>query len=156
MRHTVFLSLTLAVLWLVNSGHYNGLILCLGAVSIALIVWIAHKMDVVDEEAQPLNLSLKLPAYWLWLLKEIVVSNIDVVKHVWAGTGSIDPCVASLKISQKTDIGRVIYANSITLTPGTVSIDLQDDYVTVLALSREGMEALRKGEMDRRVSELER
>lgn len=155
MRHTISMSLTLAALWLLNSGHYNALLLALGCISIALVVWIGNKMDVVDNESQPINITFHMPLYWLWLLKEVVISNIDVVKRVWIGPKSIDPQVATIKISQQTDMGRVIYANSITLTPGTVTLDLQKDSVTVHALTPEGIKALEDGEMDRRVKKVE-
>ncbi len=156
MRHTVYLSITLAAIWLLNSGHYNPLLLTLGALSIALVAWIAHKMDVVDHEGQPGELTPRLPLYYLWLIKEIVLSNIDVVKRIWFAPKSIDPVVGTLQLTQKGDMGRVIYANSITLTPGTVTLDLQDDEVTVHALTQAGLDALKQGEMDRRVTQLER
>jgi len=156
MRHTVYLSATLAAVWLLNSGHYTPLTISLGIISIALVVWIARLMDVVDQEALPIKLTTKLPGYWLWLIKEVVLANIDVVKRIWSQSASIDPVVATLKITQKTEMGQVVYANSITLTPGTVTLDLHDDEVTVHALNHDALEALRKGEMDRRVTNLEK
>ena len=156
MRHTLLLSVTLAAIWLLNSGHYTPLILGLGVVSIILVLRIAHIMDVVDHEALPVNLTFKFPLYWAWLAKEIVTSNIDVVIRVWLKPKSIEPAIGKLRLSQTTDMGRVIYANSITLTPGTVTLDLQDDELTVHALNIESLEHLRQGEMDRRVTNLER
>ncbi len=155
MKHTISLFLMLATLWLINSGHYTPLILGLGLASIALVIYIVHLMDLVDHESQPIHLTLRIPLYWGWLFKELVLSNIDVVKRIWKGNQSIYPVVATLKISQKSDIGKVIYANSITLTPGTVTIDLQEDSLTVHALTQEGLTALEKGEMDQRVTALE-
>ena len=84
------------------------------------------------------------------------MANWDVVQRIWRGQTAIDPQVVRLPVSQRTELGRVIYANSITLTPGTVSIDLDDESVLVHALSREGIEGLETGEMDRRVSAVER
>jgi multicomponent Na+:H+ antiporter subunit E len=112
-------------------------------------------MDVVDHESQPLHLTLRIPAYHLWLVKEVILSNISVVKHIWLGNESISPTLATIKASQKTDMGKVIYANSITLTPGTVAVDLAGDQIMVHALLREDIEALEAGEMDRRISRLE-
>lgn len=155
MRHTISLFLILAAFWLLNSGHYTLLILSLGLISIALVLYIAHRMDMVDHESQPLHLTLRLPAYHLWLVKEVILSNISVVKHIWLGNESISPTLATIKASQKTDLGKVIYASSITLTPGTVAVDLAGDQIMVHALLREDIEALEAGEMDRRVSELE-
>ena len=155
MRHTIFLSLTLAVFWLLNSGHNTALMLSLGAISIALVLYIAHRMDVVDHEAQPLHITLKLPGYYVWLTKEIILSSLIVVKHIWLGNKSISPVMKTITVSQKTDIGKVIYANSITLTPGTVTVNLEGDQFMVHALLKESIEELEAGEMDRRVTRLE-
>ncbi|MCH7880073.1 MAG: Na+/H+ antiporter subunit E [Proteobacteria bacterium] len=155
MRHTISLSLALAAFWLLNSGHYTPLILSLAVISIAVVLYIVHRMDVVDHESQPLHLTLKLPGYFLWLTKKIILANISVVKHIWLGNETISPTVTIMKASQKTDIGKVIYANSITLTPGTVAVNLVGDQIMVHALLRENIEALQTGEMDRRVSRLE-
>ncbi len=156
MKHTISLFLTLAAFWLLNSGHYSVLVLSLGLVSIALVLIISHKMDVVDQESQPIYLSTKILGYYLWLIKEIIKANITVVKHIWVGEKSISPTLKKIKISQQTDMGKVIYANSITLTPGTVAIDLVDNEITVHALLSKDIESLEVGEMDRRVTLLER
>lgn len=156
MRHTVSISLVLALIWLLNSGLYTPVLLGLGAVSLILVVWIAHVMDVVDHESQPVHLTRRLPSYYAWLLKELLNSNIDVVKRIWIGNRSISPSMAVLPISQRTDMGRVIYANSITLTPGTVAIDVETDSIVVHSLTASGIADLRSGEMDRRVSRLEK
>lgn len=156
MKHSISLFLTLAAFWLLNSGHYNVLVLSLGFASIALILIISHKMDVVDNESQPIYLSRKILGYYLWLIKEVIKANITVVKHIWLGEKSISPTLKTIKISQKTDMGKVIYANSITLTPGTVAIDLVDNKITVHALLSKDIESLEIGEMDRRVTLLER
>ena len=155
MRHTISLSLLLAAFWLLNSGHFTILMLSLGMVSIAFVLFIAYRMDVIDHEAQPLNLTRKLPGYYAWLIKEIILANIQVVKHIWLGNKTISPTLATIKTSLKTDMAKVIYANSITLTPGTVSIALEDDKIMVHALIRESIEDLEAGEMDRRISQVE-
>jgi len=155
MRHTVFLCLSLAVFWLLNSGHYTVLMLSLGTISIALVLYIAHRMDVVDHESQPLHITLKLPGYFAWLVKEIILANLLVVKHIWLGNKTISPALKIIKASQQTDIEKVIYANSITLTPGTVTVKLEGDQFMVHALLKESIEELEAGEMDRRVTQLE-
>jgi multicomponent Na+:H+ antiporter subunit E len=155
MRHTISLSIVLVVFWLLNSGHYTYLILSLGAASIAIVVFIAHRMDVVDHESQPIHLSLQYPSFSLWLTKEILISNFAVVKHIWLGNKTITPMITTVKASQKTDMGKVIYATSITLTPGTVALALVGDQILVHSLTRENIDSLESGTMDRRVSELE-
>ncbi|MGQ9424447.1 Na+/H+ antiporter subunit E [Gilvimarinus sp. F26214L] len=156
MRHTVSIFTVLSLIWLLNSGHYTALLLALGLLSVIVVVWIAHLMDVVDHESQPFHLTIKLPGYYWWLLRQLVASNIDVAVRVWRGPAAISPCMASLPMSQRTDMGKVIYANSITLTPGTVAMDLQGDTVIVHSLTSDNIADLRKGEMDRRVSQLEK
>jgi len=155
MRHTILLSLTLAAFWLAISEYYTPLMLLLGMISIASVVYVAHRMDVVDHEAQPLHLTFKIPGYYAWLIKEIFLANLTVVKHIWLGNKSISPVFATITVSQKTDMGKVIYANSITLTPGTVTVSLEGNKFLVHALLRESIEDLESGEMDRRVSQLE-
>jgi multicomponent Na+:H+ antiporter subunit E len=146
----------LALFWLFNSGHYTPLLLSLGLVSIVFVLYISSRMDVIDNESQPLHsLSTRLPGYWCWLAKEIVVANMDVVTHIWRKRLTINPVQVQLKASQATDMGKVIYANSITLTPGTITVDLRDDILTVHALAHKQMKDLLNGDMDQRVSRLE-
>ncbi len=152
----VGLAIALVIFWLGFSGMFQGLLLSLGALSCALVLWLAVRADNVD--GRHLYLEIR-PIGWLlymcWLLKEIAVANWDVTKRIIGGVTSIEPQVIRLPISQRTEVGRVIYANSITLTPGTISIDLDDESVVVHALSAEGIEALEEGEMDRRVRAVE-
>lgn len=155
MRHTISIFILLACIWLLNSGFFTPLILSLGLLSVVFVVWLAHEMDVVDHESQPIHLTARLPAYYWWLFVKIVEANIDVVRHIWRPKLAITPCTARLTASQTTDMGKVIYANSITLTPGTVALDLEDDWILVHSLSREGLADLQTGEMDRRVKALD-
>ena len=89
--------------------------------------------------------------YFLWLLKEIAKASWTVTKIIWSRDLRISPVVAWIPTKQRTDICRVIYANSITLTPGTITIDLEDKAVLVHALEKSGIEDLRTGEMDGRI-----
>ena len=146
----------LVIFWLLWSGHYTGLLISLGALSVMLVVWTCHRMDVVDHEGQPLALRLSILIYWLWLAGEIVKSSIDVANRVLFPSRGITPIVARMKASQKTLVGRVTYANSITLTPGTVTIDINDEELNVHALTLDGISQLREGEMDQRVTAVER
>ena len=156
MKHVLALSTLLSAFWLVNSGHYNALILFFMVISVLFVVTLCHQMDVVDGESQPLNLTFTIPLYWLWLIKEVAVANIAVSRCVWQGADSISPSLIKVKANQKTDIGMVIYANSITLTPGTISVDVEENIITVHALTRDTAEDLLTGEMDRRVCQVER
>lgn len=154
MVHAVTLGLVLFGSWLLMSGVFIPFILLLGVFSCAVVVVIAMRMDVIDHEAVPVHLTLKAILYWPWLLWEIVKANIDVTRRV-LGLAEISPTMVRIKATQKSDLGLVIFANSITLTPGTISIDLEEDgHILVHAISREGTVGLEGGEMDRRVTEM--
>jgi len=156
LRHAISLTLVLAGFWLLLSGYFVPLLLGLGAVSILLVVTITLRMNVVDHEDQPLHLTLRFPLYWAWLAGEIVKANIDVVRCIWSPTGAISPTRIRLTASQRTTVGKVIYANSITLTPGTVTMGLEGNQIEVHALTIAAATSLQDGEMGHRVRELER
>lgn len=155
MRYTLTMAGTLTLFWLINSGHYSALLLCFGALSVLLVTWISHRMDMVDHEAQPVHLLSRIPRYLLWLSWQIVLSNIDLARRVWRPGPTTDPALVRLPLPQKSDICRVVYANSINLTPGTLTIDLGDDYLLVHALSHKSIEELERGDMAARVADLE-
>ena len=153
---TLGLVILLAIFWLVNSGHYTSLILGLGAASIALVVIIAKRMNVVDEESIPFHLSRELPAYYLWLLKELAISNYQVVRRIWQFGMKLDPAIEAIDITQNSDMGRVILANSISLTPGTITTSVTAESITVHALDRSSIVALKSGDMGARIRRLTR
>lgn len=156
MYHTIRVALLLAALWLVLSGYTKPWLLGLGAFSVVVAAWISHRMDVADHETHLLQLGpLRLVGYLGWLLREIVKSNLDVTREVLRPRLAISPTVIRVPATQTTELGRVTFANSITLTPGTVSLDVGADTIEVHALLREAAEALAEGEMDARVSALE-
>lgn len=155
MLHIFTLSTLLSVFWLVNSGHYTPLLLSFMVVSVLFVSALCHRMDLIDGESIPLNLAFTFPVYLLWLIKEVVVTNIAVAGCVWKGNGAINPKVITVTADQKTDLGKVIYASSITLTPGTVTVDLVGNELTVHALTDESASDLMRGEMNRRVCRVE-
>lgn len=141
--------------WLTLSGHFEPLLLGLGVASCAAVVLITRRMDVVDREGQPLHLTLRaLSSYWPWLLWEIAKSNIDVARRVVHPKLPISPTLVRLTPTQKSDLGLVIYANSITLTPGTITVDVEPGMLLVHAIAREGAVSLEAGDMDRRVTRM--
>ncbi len=155
-KHAISLGLLLAVIWLLLSGHYTLLLISFGVLSVALVVLLALRMDVVDHEGHPLHLnSQALVIYWCWLLKEIFVSNIYVCRLILSPAMPISPTVIALRSSQSSDLARVIFANSITLTPGTVTIDVDGDITEVHAITEEAATSLLQGSMDARVTALE-
>lgn len=151
MASSISLWVFLYVFWILLSGHTEPLLLGFGAASCTLVVYIAHRMDVIDHEGHPSHLSLQIVPYWFWLCVQIVKSNFDVAKVILSPKLPISPVMFKTKASQKRELGQVIYANSVTLTPGTVAVDLQDGVLQVHALTVEGAQDVLNGEMDRKV-----
>lgn len=157
MRYGIFLAVALYVFWLLLSGYWDHkLLLSLGLASTALAFYLAWKIEKRYPFLFISRITTRIPAYWSWLVVEVIKANIDVLKRIWMPKRyPISPDMCVLPMSQRSRIGRTLYANSITLTPGTVSIDVDENEVLVHALSKEGLDDLRSGEMDRRVTALE-
>ncbi len=133
------------------SGHYDSLLLSLGVASALLAVWIARRMETIDKEGHPIHLAVRGLTYAPWLLWQIIKSNIDVARIILHPRLPISPVVFSTRAGQSDELGRVVYGNSITLTPGTVTIGLEGDELLVHALTRDSANGVKNGEMDRRV-----
>ena len=112
-------------------------------------------MEVIDRESHPFHLTFKLPAYWVWLGWEIAKANLAVARLILTPSLPISPRIVKVRASQSSELGQVVYANSITLTPGTVSMGLDDGHIEVHALTAAMARELEYGSMDRRVSRLE-
>ena len=156
MRHAAGLFLLLLATWLLWSGHTEPILLVFGVLSSAAALGLALRMDVVDHEGQPFDqLGLRPLVYAPWLLWQIVRANLAVARIIVDPRLPISPRLVRIQASQKTDLGLAIHANSITLTPGTLCLDVRQGTILVHALTREAAEELQAGEMDRRVTRLE-
>ena len=154
--HPITLGLGLFGLWLLLSGHYDDpLLLTLGVISSIAVVFIAQRMDVIDHESVPLRLRFGFIGYLAWLAKELALANIAVAKIIISPSLPLSPLLFRVKTSQKTDVGRVTHANSITLTPGTVSVEVEDGDIIVHAIAGNLASDMAKGGMDRRVTAVE-
>ncbi len=156
MKSAVALFVILIALWLLLSGHYTTMLIEFGVVSSLLVVWLAWRMRIVDPEGVPVHLLPRALLYIPWIAKEVFLANVDVAKRILTpGKPNISPELFDVDTTQRSDLGRVLYANSITLTPGTVSIRVHGRKITVHAIAEDVAEGLRAGEMDRRVTRLE-
>ena len=146
VKHIFSLGALLFALWLCLSGQISALMISLGLASTIAIVAITHRMDTIDNETYPTHMNLLLLRFWLFLAREVVIANIDVVKRIFR-PGNNSPQLFELPLTLKTDLSRVIYANAITMTPGTVSANLDKKTITVHTLSIEAAEDLSSGRM---------
>jgi multicomponent Na+:H+ antiporter subunit E len=141
--------------WLLLSGQYTPLLLGFGVGSSIVVVLIAMRMDVVDHEGVPLYLGRRILAYVPWLLREILRANINVARIILDPALPISPIMVRFQASQKTDLGRAIYANSITLTPGTITTGVDGSELEIHALTWADIDGREEDEMDHRVTRLE-
>ena len=147
-------SLFVAVVWLLLSGHYSALILSFGAVSLLIVIWFMWRMDRVDESLGVLPMRPRMLYYLLWLMWQVVLSNIDLVRRIWDPALPIRPTWQRLDIKVTSSLAKTLYANSITLTPGTLTTDVKEDHFMVHSLSPDGIEDLRKGGMEEQIQRL--
>ena len=155
MARIVGLWVILFAVWLLLSGHYTPLLIGFGMGSCALTVYIAKRMDLADHEGVPIDWVFRFFLYLPWLLKEILVANINVARVILSPSLPISPIMVVFGSSQKTDLGRVLYANSITLTPGTITTGIDGDKLEIHALTWRDVDGREEDEMDRRVSAVE-
>jgi multicomponent Na+:H+ antiporter subunit E len=147
-------SLFVAVVWLLLSGHYSALILSFGAVSLLIVIWFMWRMDRVDESLGVLPMRPRMLYYLLWLMWQVVLSNIDLVRRIWDPALPIRPTWQRLDIKVTSSLAKTLYANSITLTPGTLTTDVREDHFMVHSLTPDGIEDLRKGRMEEQIQRL--
>lgn len=156
MFQTIVATLGLATLWLLMSGLYKPLIFSLGAISVFLTIFIIRRMDKVDDHKLGYDIGISSTAkYLLWLMAEIAKSNWAVTKIILSGKTPDSQKMFEVPVTQKSEIAQVIFANSITLTPGTVTVESEDDNFIVHALDfgDDDMEAL--ADMDAHVTAIE-
>jgi multicomponent Na+:H+ antiporter subunit E len=149
------LALLLFAFWLALSGHFKPLLIALGLASTAVCMVMAWRMRVTDKEGMPLELVRGAIRYWPWLAGEIAKSALAVTKIILHPALPISPTMTVVRASQHTAAGIATYANSITLTPGTVTVAVHGNRLTVHALTRDNALDLEAGGMDRRVSRFE-
>ena len=158
IRSAFGLGLVLFPFWLLLSGMFEVKLLVFGLFSVILVCYLSQRMAVTNHQGESIHTHIRYPRYYLYwalLLAEVAKSSVQVVGYVLNPRYSITPAVIRVRCSQTTDMGKVNYANSITRTPGTVTLDLQGDELVVHALTGEIGAALCRGDMDRRVRALE-
>jgi multicomponent Na+:H+ antiporter subunit E len=151
----VALGATLFAFWLLLSGIYTPFLVLAGLGASAVIAALAWRMGAADAEGYPVQFTFATVTYWPWLIKEIALCGWQVARIVLDPRLPVSPTLVRFKPSQKTTVGLVTHANSITLTPGTLTVEAGHDSFLVHALTRTGAGGLADSEMDRRVSRLE-
>jgi len=146
--HILKWTIVLFAFWLLLSGFFQPLLLSFGVVSVSLVAFVVKRMDKVDSEPRLFSINPKIFRYAIWLIGQIAQSSFHVTKLIWGGSRDVSPSLAKIPVESLPQNKQVLYANSITLTPGTLSVDLDDQDVTVHALQASSIDALKKGDME--------
>jgi len=150
----LILAVLLIAAWVLWSGYLKPLLLGLGALSCLLTVWIVRRMGYFDDENFAFHYDWRLLGFWAWLGREVVVSSIEVARVVLRRRLVVEPKVVNIDGSGLGPVDLALLGNSITLTPGTLTLDVHEGRLLVHALTAEGAAALERGEMQRRVAAL--
>lgn len=155
IRRALRLVPRLVIFWLLLSGHYTGLLLALGALSVLVVLWILQRMAVVDGAEGRQRLSVRAPLYAMWLAWQVLTSSFDVLRRVWSPRPAPQPVTETVPVGGLSEFAIVAYANSITLTPGTLSLEVDETGIEVHSLTEDGLDDLRTGRMLAGVRRLE-
>jgi len=148
--------ITLLVLWLLMSGIYEPMLIGFGVVSVVLVLIVTKRMDAQDDDQIEIRLSpIRFARYLLWLMMEIARANWAVTKIVLSRKMPIRQHLFAVPYTQKTDVGQVIFANSITLTPGTITVETEGGHFLVHAVAYSAEDPAALADMCARVTETE-
>ena len=154
--HSVLLFLSLMAFYVVLSGQIGSAFLMIaGVVSCLGVTLLARRLGIVDDEGVPYQYWWRTAKYAPWLMWQVVLSNIAMLKLVWSPRPEIQPRMVIAKHELRTSFGVATYMNSITLTPGTVTVDVGKDELLVHCLTKAVSDDLLGGEMHRRVRAIE-
>ena len=154
MRH-ISLIFVLGLFWLLLSGFFTTFLLSLGVLTVVVAVLATHRMAAIDQEGHPVQLALRAVTFLPWLIWEIVKSAWSVSKIILDPKLPISPTMTTVTAGQKTVVGVNVYGNSITLTPGTVTVGVKGKKLAIHALTQDGAADLEAGAMDARVTRFE-
>jgi multicomponent Na+:H+ antiporter subunit E len=145
--------ITMLLFWVLLSGMFDTFHFSLGVVSCLLVTLFSHELLFYGDKKRSWILgAFGLVLYFPWLFWQIIVANLEVAYVVLHPRmlEMIDPCLVRFNTRLKRPLARVAFAQSITLTPGTITVNIDQDQFTVYALTRSAAESL-PGEMERRV-----
>ncbi len=146
-------------IWIIFSGQFDLFHLALGLISALFVTWISSSFLFLDRSRgvrQRLGEIIRIPGYLIWILYKIFQANIHILKLALTpgDLKGVEPSVVKIKTRLRTDFGRYVLANSITLTPGTITVMIEGDELLVHSISGETAAGVRDGTMERRIAEV--
>lgn len=149
--------LILFVNWLIWSGMFDSFHVSLGVISCGIVTFMSHDLFFGSGKFHFGHVTefIRFVLYIPWLLYQIILSNIHVAYLVLHPKMLIEPSMITFETILKKDISIVTFANSITLTPGTITIDIKDGkYFVIHCISRKVADDLLSGEMERKIARI--
>ena len=139
LRNTIIQAILLMLFWLLLSGHYDLMHVSFGIFSVILVMLMNYslrrRLFAMEEHSGNLKLSLlRLIGYIPWLLSQIVIASLQVAWVVLHPKCPIDPALLRFRTRLDNVSSKVILGNSITLTPGTITLEIEKDVFLVHAL----------------------
>lgn len=155
-RRIVFV-LALIALWFLLSGYFTKATLVgFGAFSVAVTLWFSDRAETVDREGVPTSIFPGIVSYMAWLFLEIGKANVMVAREALKPNLALAPKLFRVPAPQPSDLTRTIFANSVTLTPGTVTVDVREDSLLIHALDESFADIDGIADMGRKATALER
>jgi multicomponent Na+:H+ antiporter subunit E len=157
MGRVLALIVVLTATWLLLSGYFDKpLLLAFGVGSVALATWLAVRAGMADGDGLPGHIFPGIFGYMLWITVEVGKANLIVARQALAVEPKLSPKLFLAPNPPRTPVGKVIFGNSITLTPGTVTVDLREDEILVHGLTEELADVDGIRDMGERVARIER
>ncbi len=143
--------------WIILNGQWTGEIAIVGLVLSALLYLLMWKFMNFSpkREWEVVKRLPRLVAYFFYLVKEIFKAAWGTIKFIWSPSQEVDPEVTSFHTKLKSGWGKVALANSITLTPGTITVDIRDDVMLVHCIDHSFGEGLEDSDMEKRILKIE-
>ena len=152
----VLTALIMFAFWIFLSGKFSLILLLSGLISSLLVSYMSNDLLIGNGDIKlGFIRTIRFIRFLPWLLWQIVLANIDLALRTLHPKMPINPILINIKNNLKTDLGMVILANSITLTPGTVTIDVNENEFLVHVISEKAAQSLISGEMQARVKKIE-
>ncbi|WP_341760106.1 Na+/H+ antiporter subunit E [Candidatus Endowatersipora endosymbiont of Watersipora subatra] len=149
----IVLFTTLFILWLLMSGIYNPLTIFMGFISCGLVVWIVRSLGLLDQHQPPIMMKGIL-SYVVWLIIEIAKANLIMTKVILSDQLPDNQRLIRVSSTQKSDLGKVLFANSITMTPGTITVETEPSFFFVHVITDDAIDQNTLIAMNNRVSQL--
>ena len=151
------LAILYSSIWIAFSGHFDFLLLSFGVLSVSIVLYTLRRMRIVDQTPIKFQMNaFKLVTYSFWLIKEILKSNITVTKTILSQKIQVKQNMFNVPLFPKSDAAQVIFANSITLTPGTITVETEKNSLLVHSLDFSDNTEDEIADMGNRVSACER